>query len=159
MPHWINPLWQRNLSKTASGKPGAVHCQDWFGAAEGPNWLRKCLRTTASLEGPEYALDASEVLAHSPEVSIRHYVKAQASRAVERHGIHLAKLRRSSAPLAASAYGWRGTLGHTSCASNGSVAKTASKDARQAEPLARNIFESRDSGRIGHAAEEGDGFE
>jgi hypothetical protein len=25
MPHWINQPWQRNLSKTASGKPGAVH--------------------------------------------------------------------------------------------------------------------------------------
>jgi hypothetical protein len=24
MPHWINQPWQRNLSKTASGKPGAV---------------------------------------------------------------------------------------------------------------------------------------
>jgi hypothetical protein len=24
MPHWINPPWRRNLSKTASGKPGAV---------------------------------------------------------------------------------------------------------------------------------------
>jgi hypothetical protein len=30
MPHWINQPWQRNLSKTASGKPGAVHahCND-----------------------------------------------------------------------------------------------------------------------------------
>lgn len=154
---WIGfrgePLQARDIGKIVRRR-----CQDWFGAAEGPNWLRKCLRTTASLEGPEYALDASEVLAHSPEVSIRHYVKAQASRAVERHGIHLAKLRRSSAPLAASAYGWRATLGHTSCASNGSVANTAPKDARQAEPLARNIFESRDSGRIGHAAEEEEEF-
>jgi hypothetical protein len=25
MPHWINQPWQRNLSKTASNKPGAVH--------------------------------------------------------------------------------------------------------------------------------------
>ena len=25
MPHWNNQPWQRNLSKTASGKPGAVH--------------------------------------------------------------------------------------------------------------------------------------
>jgi hypothetical protein len=25
MPHWIIQPWQRNLSKTASGKPGAVH--------------------------------------------------------------------------------------------------------------------------------------
>jgi len=24
MPHWINQPWQRNLRKTASGKPGAV---------------------------------------------------------------------------------------------------------------------------------------
>jgi hypothetical protein len=24
MPHWNNQPWQRNLSKTASGKPGAV---------------------------------------------------------------------------------------------------------------------------------------
>jgi hypothetical protein len=24
MPHWINQPWQRNLSKSASGKPGAV---------------------------------------------------------------------------------------------------------------------------------------
>jgi hypothetical protein len=26
MPHWINQPWQRNLSKTASDKPGAVQC-------------------------------------------------------------------------------------------------------------------------------------
>jgi len=25
MPHWHNQPWQRNLSKTASGKTGAVH--------------------------------------------------------------------------------------------------------------------------------------
>jgi hypothetical protein len=25
MPHWIIQPWQRNLSKSASGKPGAVH--------------------------------------------------------------------------------------------------------------------------------------
>ena len=25
MPHWIIQPWQRSLSKTASGKPGAVH--------------------------------------------------------------------------------------------------------------------------------------
>ena len=25
MPHWNNQPWQRNLSKIASGKPGAVH--------------------------------------------------------------------------------------------------------------------------------------
>jgi hypothetical protein len=24
MPHWNNQPWQRNLSKSASGKPGAV---------------------------------------------------------------------------------------------------------------------------------------
>ncbi len=26
MPHWNNQPWQRNLSKIASGKPGAVQC-------------------------------------------------------------------------------------------------------------------------------------
>ena len=26
MPHWNNQPWQRNSSKIASGKPGAVHC-------------------------------------------------------------------------------------------------------------------------------------
>jgi hypothetical protein len=26
MPHWIIQPWPHNLSKTASGKPGAVHC-------------------------------------------------------------------------------------------------------------------------------------
>jgi DNA replication protein DnaC len=28
MPHWINQPWQRSLSKSASGKPGAVHCEN-----------------------------------------------------------------------------------------------------------------------------------
>jgi hypothetical protein len=74
------------------------------------------LRTTASLEGPEFALDASAVLAHSPATSIRYYVKAQASRAVERHGLHLAKLRRTTAPLAASVFGWRGAKAAANCA-------------------------------------------
>jgi hypothetical protein len=27
MPHWNNQPWQRNLSKIASGKPGAVQSQ------------------------------------------------------------------------------------------------------------------------------------
>jgi dTDP-4-dehydrorhamnose 3,5-epimerase len=30
MPHWINQPWQRNLSKSASGKPGKVHFAHGF---------------------------------------------------------------------------------------------------------------------------------
>lgn len=100
--HRGEPMQPRDIGKMVRRR-----CRDWFGVAEGPHWFRKCLRTTASLEGPEFALDASAVLAHSPETSVMYYVKAQASRAAERHGIHLAKLRQRTAPLAASAFDWR----------------------------------------------------
>jgi len=103
---WIGhrgvPMQPRDIGKMVRRR-----CRDWFGVAEGPHWFRKCLRTTASLEGPEFALDASAVLAHSHQTSAKYYVKAQASRAAERHGIHLAKLRQRTAPLAASAFDWR----------------------------------------------------
>ena len=112
---WIGysgePMQSRDIGKMVRRR-----CYEWFGVAEGPHWFRKCLRTTASLEGPEFALDASAVLAHSPEVSIRYYVKAQASRAVERHGVNLAKLRRTTGPLAASVFGWRGAKAAANCA-------------------------------------------
>jgi hypothetical protein len=35
MPHWINQPWQRNLSKTASDKPGAVQFEVFDQAAGG----------------------------------------------------------------------------------------------------------------------------
>jgi hypothetical protein len=101
--HGGEPMQTRDIGKMVRRR-----CFEWFDVAEGPHWFRKCLRTTASLEGPEFALDASAVLAHSPATSIKYDVKAQASRAVERHGLHLAKLRRTTAPLAASVFGWRG---------------------------------------------------
>jgi hypothetical protein len=36
MPHWNNQRWQRNLSKTASGKPGAVQAAlSWPSTVQG----------------------------------------------------------------------------------------------------------------------------
>ena len=127
---WIGysgePMQSRDIGKMVRRR-----CYEWFGVAEGPHWFRKCLRTTASLEGPEFALDASAVLAHSPEVSIRYYVKAQASRAVERHGVNLAKLRRTTGPLAASVFGWRGAKADASCALD---ANNEASDQREVNP-------------------------
>jgi hypothetical protein len=127
---WIGysgePMQSRDIGKMVRRR-----CYEWFGVAEGPHWFRKCLRTTASLEGPEFALDASAVLAHSPEVSIRYYVKAQASRAVERHGVNLAKLRRTTGPLAASVFGWRGAKADASCALD---ASNEASDQREVNP-------------------------
>jgi hypothetical protein len=37
MPHWNNQPWQRNLSKIASGKPGAVHSTPPNNESEGPD--------------------------------------------------------------------------------------------------------------------------
>ncbi len=40
MPHWIIQPWQRNLSKTASGKPGAVHMP--FSSMPAQEWCGRC---------------------------------------------------------------------------------------------------------------------
>jgi hypothetical protein len=41
MPHWIIQPWQRNLSKTASGKTGAVqfNLSGWLAIMEGDPWV------------------------------------------------------------------------------------------------------------------------
>ncbi len=44
---------------------------EWFGQAHGPHWFRKCLRSSAARYSPEAAMDAAEMLGHSPEVSVK----------------------------------------------------------------------------------------
>jgi hypothetical protein len=38
MPHWNNQRWQRNFSKTASGKPGAVESRTCEAFARRGKW-------------------------------------------------------------------------------------------------------------------------
>lgn len=76
----------------------------WLGKAYGPHAARKWLRTTAARRSPGLALDASEILGHSPEVSIAHYAEANNLHAGLRHGDHLRKLRRKTAGIAERAY-------------------------------------------------------
>ena len=95
-------LGKRDLTKIVLRRT-----EEWFGKAHGPHWFRKCLRSSASLEAPEYALDAAATLAHSPETSLRHYAKAKSLAAFRRHGERVSRLRKKYYPLAASAFGWR----------------------------------------------------
>ena len=81
--------------------------QSWFGRPEGPHWFRKCLRSFAADVAPEAALDAATMLGHGPQVSIDHYTKATAARALRRHGARVTRKRRQTWSLAASAFGWR----------------------------------------------------
>lgn len=81
--------------------------QSWFGRPEGPHWFRKCLRSFAADVAPEAALDAAKMLGHGPQVSIDHYTRATAARAMRRHGARVTRKRQQTWSLAASTYGWR----------------------------------------------------
>ncbi|WP_237213330.1 hypothetical protein [Falsiroseomonas oryziterrae] len=74
--------------------------REWLGVAHGPHWFRKCLRTTAARYSPEAALDAAALLGHGAEVSVRHYMEAGATAALERHAKRIAHRRERGRLLA-----------------------------------------------------------
>jgi hypothetical protein len=82
------PLHDKQLSKIVVRRT-----TEWFGVGHGPHWFRKCLRSTAGRHSPEAALDAAEILGHSPQVSVMHYLEAGSTPALRRHGRRIAQLR------------------------------------------------------------------
>jgi transposase len=63
MPHWNNQPWQRSLSKTASGKTGAVHkrYRDWVKA----DVFKRLFDASSEDPDLEYAMvDATIVKVH-----------------------------------------------------------------------------------------------
>lgn len=77
-----------------------------FGEVHGPQWLRKCLTTTAVMTDPAAAFDAATVLGHTPAVSLVHYNMATPVAALARHGDRVGRLQRETRALAARAFGW-----------------------------------------------------
>lgn len=82
------------------GKLCRRRTRGWLGQERGPHWFRKCLTTTAVLQGPHLALDAAAVLGHTPQVSLKHYNQASAAEAARRHNDRITRLRQQTAGLA-----------------------------------------------------------
>jgi hypothetical protein len=85
--------------------------EEWLGERHGPQWFRKCLSTTSALRGPDFAWDTALVMGHTPRVALKHYNKATALEAADRHGERIARLRAKTAPLAASFFKERSPRG------------------------------------------------
>lgn len=85
--------------------------REFLGVEAGPHMVRKWLTDTARRRSPEAALDAAEVLGHSPQTALKHYAQAQDAHAGRRHGENLTRLRRKTAGLAERAFAERARKG------------------------------------------------
>jgi integrase len=66
-----------------------------FGRAHGAHFFRYCLATTAAIEATNHPLDGAVLLGHaSPQTTLKHYNRAQATGAALRHAERIRALRR-----------------------------------------------------------------
>ncbi|HEY8611828.1 MAG TPA: hypothetical protein VIL69_11125 [Roseomonas sp.] len=80
------------------------HTYAWFRKAHGPHIVRKWLRASAARRSPELAMDAADIMGHTPEVSVQHYSEASGLHAALRHGDRLAERRARHAGRAERAF-------------------------------------------------------
>jgi hypothetical protein len=100
---WLNPEGQM-LSSVEIAAVFRQRIKSWVGEEHGPHTARKWLRSSASRRSPEAALDAAQVLGHSPAVSLRHYAEATDRQATRRHASNLSQLRKRTRSLADRLY-------------------------------------------------------
>ncbi len=91
---WVRP-GGKSMAKSSLMMQVRVRTGKVLGEAIGPHAFRAALATSAAIDGSDHPLDASLLLNHtSPEMTTRHYNRANAMAAGKRHADRLKRMRR-----------------------------------------------------------------